>query len=61
VGGVLLILVLIGISLYSAALGGIYRAEVYLYAVEGRVGDHFDPQLIAGAFQPRSSKRALRW
>lgn len=61
VGGVLLVLVLIGISLYSAALNGIYRAEVYLYAVDGRAGGDFDPQLIAGAFQPRASRRAFRW
>ena len=61
IGGVLLVLVLIGISLYSAALNGIYRAEVYLYAVDGRAGGDFDPQLIAGAFQPRSSRRAFRW
>jgi hypothetical protein len=61
IGGVVLVLALIGISLYSAALNGIYRAEVYLYAVEGRVGGNFDPQLIAGAFQPRRSGRAFRW
>jgi hypothetical protein len=61
VGGVVLVLVLIGISLYSAALNGIYRAEVYLYAVDGRSSGAFDQQLIAGAFQPRSSRRAFRW
>lgn len=61
VGGVVLVLVLIGISLYSAALTGIYRVEVYLYAVDGRASGAFDQQLIAGAFQPRSSRRAFRW
>lgn len=46
IGGIVLVLVLIGISLYSAALNRIYLAEVYLHAVGSRTSCAFDQQPI---------------
>jgi len=44
------ILILLAISLLTSALNSIVLAALYLYAVEGRTADHFDPALIEHAF-----------
>jgi hypothetical protein len=52
-GGVLIVLVVVGLSLLSSALGGIYTAALYRYAVEGQVSAQFSPELIQGAFKAK--------
>jgi Flp pilus assembly pilin Flp len=44
------------ISLLGATLHGIYSAAVYEYAVGGKTGT-FDRETLAGAFQPKRSRR----
>ncbi len=51
VGG--LVLVLIGLGLFSSALNGIYVAAVYRYATEGQVGEYFDTDLVQNAFRQK--------
>jgi hypothetical protein len=41
---------LLAISLISSALNSIILAALYIYAVEGRTADNFDPTLIEHAF-----------
>jgi len=52
-GIALIVLVVVGLSLLSSALGGIYTAALYRYAVEGQISDQFSPELIQGAFKPK--------
>jgi hypothetical protein len=52
-GVVLIVLVVVGLSLLSSALGGIYTAALYRYAVEGQVSAQFSPELIQGAFKAK--------
>jgi len=51
VGG--LVVVLIGLGLFSSALNGIYTAAVYRYATEGQAGDFFETDLIQNAFRQK--------
>ncbi len=51
VGG--LVIVLIGLGLFSSALNGIYVAAVYRYATEGQVGEYFDNELVQNAFRQK--------
>jgi hypothetical protein len=44
------ILILLAISLVSSALNSIILAALYIYAVEGRTAEQFDPALIEHAF-----------
>lgn len=44
------VLILLAISLISSALNSIILAALYIYAVEGRTADNFDPALIEHAF-----------
>jgi hypothetical protein len=44
------VLILLAISLISSALNSIILAALYIYAVEGRTADNFDPTLIEHAF-----------
>ncbi len=44
------ILILLGVSLVSSALNSIILAALYIYAVEGRTAENFDPELIQHAF-----------
>lgn len=56
--GTLLIL-FAGISLFFAALGGIFQAALYKYAVgddKQKVGEFFDYDMVAGAFQPKGAR-----
>lgn len=54
-----LIIVVLFLSLISAALSGIYRAAVYRYAATGQVAPGFNPQLIQAAFRERRRSRVL--
>jgi len=46
------------ISLLGATLRGIYSAALYEYAVGGATGA-FDQKMLAGAFQPKRSRRVI--
>ena len=46
------------ISLLGATLRGIYSAALYEYAVGGATGA-FDQEMLAGAFQPKRSRRVI--
>jgi hypothetical protein len=45
------VLLLIGLGLFSSALGGIYTAAVYQYATTGEAGEFFDANLVQNAFR----------
>lgn len=47
------IVVLIGLGLFSSALGGIYTAAVYQYATTGEAGEFFDANLVQNAFRAK--------
>lgn len=49
----LLVLLLVAISLISSALGGIYSAALYQYAVSGEAGKFFDDEMIRHAFRQK--------
>lgn len=49
----------IGLSVMSAALSGIYRTALYLYATEGRTPEGFTPDYIQHAFAPKGGAPAL--
>ena len=40
----------IGLSVVSAALSGIFRTALYLYAAEGRTPEGFTPDYVQNAF-----------
>lgn len=46
-----IILLIIGISLISSTLSGIYTAAVYRYATTGDTGVYFDGDMVKGAFK----------
>jgi hypothetical protein len=48
---VLAVLLVVLLATIQAALNGIYKAAVYLYAAEGKEAVHFDPALVQGAFR----------
>ena len=50
------VIAIIVISLLGATLRGIYSAALYEYAVDGATGA-FDRETLAGAFQPKPSRR----
>lgn len=47
----LVILLIMGISLVSSTLSGIYTAAVYRYATTGDTGGYFDADMVKGAFK----------
>jgi hypothetical protein len=49
----LIVLVVVGLSLLSSTLSGIYTAALYRYAVEGQISPQFSPELIQGAFKAK--------
>jgi len=49
--GILLILFILALSLFSSTLNGIFTASVYAYAAEGQVG-LIDENMIQGAINP---------
>jgi hypothetical protein len=51
--GVGLVLALMGLSLVSSTLAGIYAAALYRYASEGDAGSFFSPAMVRGAFQAK--------
>jgi Flp pilus assembly pilin Flp len=52
------VIAIIVISLLGATLRGIYSAALYEYAVGGETGA-FDHETLAGAFQPKRSRRGI--
>ncbi|GAB4513032.1 MAG: DUF6159 family protein [Anaerolineae bacterium] len=50
-GVIIVILVVMGISLFGSALNGIFQAALYRYATEGQAGEFFDESMLAGAFR----------
>lgn len=46
-----IVLLLMGVSLVSSTLSGIYTAAVYRYATTGDTGGYFDADMIKGAFK----------
>ena len=52
------VIAIIVISLLGATLRGIYSAALYEYAVGGATGA-FDKEVLAGAFQPKRSRRII--
>ena len=52
-GILILIVAIIVLGLISSALGGIYTAAVYCYAVEGSTGGHFEEDLVRNAFRQK--------
>ena len=52
------VIAIIVISLLGATLRGIYSAALYEYAVGGETGA-FDRETLAGAFQPKPSRRGI--
>jgi hypothetical protein len=47
------VLLMIGLGLFSSALGGIYTAAVYQYATTGEAGEFFDANLVQNAFRTK--------
>jgi len=45
------VLLIMGISLVSSTLSGIYTAAVYRYATTGDTGSYFDADMVKGAFK----------
>jgi Flp pilus assembly pilin Flp len=52
------IIAILVISLLGSTLRGIYSAALYEYAVGGEIGG-FDRETLAGAFQPKTSRRGI--
>lgn len=48
---VVFVLLLVFTGLISSTLGGVYTAAVYLYAVDGRTGNFFEPEMVKNAFK----------
>lgn len=48
-----LVLALVLLAIFQAALQGVYAAAVYRYADEGVAANGFDAAVIAGAFRPK--------
>jgi hypothetical protein len=46
----------IALSIMSAALSGIFRTALYLYATEGRAPDGFSPDYVQNAFAPKKTR-----
>ncbi len=47
------VLLMVGLGLFSSALGGIYTAAVYQYATTGDAGEFFDANLVQNAFRTK--------
>ncbi len=56
VGAALLIVYWIGLSVVTAALSGIFRTALYLYATEGRTPAGFTPEYVQHAFAAKSGR-----
>ena len=46
----------IALSVMSAALSGIFRTALYLYATEGRAPAGFSPDFVQNAFAPKKTR-----
>jgi hypothetical protein len=49
----------IGLAIMTAALSGIFRTALYLYATEGRTPQGFSPDYVQNAFAPKGGRKAL--
>lgn len=49
----------LALAIVTAALSGIFRTALYLYATEGRTPDGFSPEYVQNAFKPKGARRAL--
>jgi hypothetical protein len=49
----------IALSVMTAALSGIFRTALYLYATEGRTPEGFTPDHVQHAFAPKGSRKSL--
>jgi hypothetical protein len=58
-GALLVAAVVIVISVFGAALGGIFRTALYRYAVLGEEPAGFTQDQIAGAFRPKKNRLGL--
>ncbi|HMC22737.1 MAG TPA: DUF6159 family protein [Thermoanaerobaculia bacterium] len=54
-----LVIYWIALSVISAALSGIFRTALYLYATEGRTPEGFTPDYVQHAFAPKGGPKAL--
>src|SRR5438309_10466728 len=52
----ILVVYWIGLSVMSAALSGIFRTALYLYATEGRTPEGFTPEYVQNAFVAKKSR-----
>ena len=52
----ILVVYWIGLSVMSAALSGIFRTALYLYATEGRTPEGFTPEYMQNAFVAKKSR-----
>jgi len=57
--GAFTFIVVIGLSIYGAALSGVYAAAVYMYAEGGSQMRGFDRNLLESAFAPKQKKGLL--
>jgi len=56
-GGALAVLWITLVSVFSAALSGVFRTALYRYAVHGESSDGFSEDQIAHAFRPKKGAR----
>lgn len=59
VGICLVLLAIVVVSAFGAALGGVFRTVLYRYAVAGEVPEGFTSDQIEGAFRPRKDRGGL--
>ncbi|PKO00256.1 MAG: hypothetical protein CVU43_14370 [Chloroflexi bacterium HGW-Chloroflexi-5] len=57
--GVVAIVFILGISLISTTLTGIYTAAVYQYAATGDAGSFFESDAVQNAFQPAARRKLI--
>jgi hypothetical protein len=55
----LLIVYWIGLAILTAALSGIFRTALYLYATEGRTPAGFSPEYVQNAFAAKATRKAF--
>jgi hypothetical protein len=58
-GGLLVVAVVILVSVFGAAMNGVFRTALYRYAVLGESPAGFSEDQIAGAFRPRKNRLGL--
>ncbi len=51
---IVMVVAVLTLMLFSSALGGIYQAALYRYAMTGGTDDNFTPDMVQGAFKSKS-------